>query len=270
MVLHNRRSTGTSDQTEQADAADLLSRPARSIARRPGLPTGRAVIGALLVSFAVVGLFVSYRRAQGGPTTSYVVVTSRVDTGARIDASDLTARKLDLTADVAALAVTDLEHAVGAVALAPLLPGQLLQDQAILAVGLADPAAPDPPEVFEVSFAIDRSRALGGAFKAGERVDVVSTIADGADASSWSEALESYEPRAAAPRGSHPTRRRSRSPSPSPRAPMCSVQSMPPTGATPPSSAAREPARPRWRAPSAGAPSSTPPPRHGRRADDGR
>ena len=37
-------------------------RPDRTIGRRNALPSGRAVIGALLVTIAVVGLFAAYQR----------------------------------------------------------------------------------------------------------------------------------------------------------------------------------------------------------------
>ncbi len=172
------------NQRRPVDQAEPSTAVGRTIARLPGLPTSRAVTGALLVTLAVTGLFVASRRAHEAPGTSYVVLTSRVAAGTRLDASDLTTRRLDLAADVAALVTTDVEGALGAVALETLLPGQLLQTQAILPAGSpeADVGVGVEPEEFEVSFALDRARALGGAIKPGERVDVVATITDGGDA----------------------------------------------------------------------------------------
>ena len=169
------------DERHKADLTDLSqnSRPERTMVRRIGLPSGRAVTGALLVTMAVVGMLVANRRAQDGPDTSYVVLTTRVAQGQRISATDLATRKLDLADDIAALVVTQLNEGVGGIALETLLPGQLLQTQAILGGAGSEPT---DAEVFEVSLELDRSRALGGSIKPGERVDVVATINNGANA----------------------------------------------------------------------------------------
>lgn len=151
------------------------TRPDRSITRRGGLPTGRAVVGALLVTASVVGLFVAYRESQQGPDTSYVVMAREVRAGERIEADDVTLRAMQLSDDVARLATTDLDAAIGSVAIETQLPGQLVQPQAILAPATGEPSQDTS---HELSFSISRSRALAGTLQPGELVDVVATVAD--------------------------------------------------------------------------------------------
>lgn len=155
------------------EPAPEARRPVRTIGRRVGLPSSRALLGAFLVTVAVVGLFVSFRRSQDDPTSPYVVVATTVPAGQVITEDDLAIRRLDL-GELADRTFTAEAEAVGAVAVQTLLPGQLLQHGTVLhpAPG-QDPAA---PATFEVSFSIDRARALGGRLQPGELVDVVATL----------------------------------------------------------------------------------------------
>lgn len=151
-------------------------RPDRTIGRRNTLPSGRAVIGALLVTIAVVGLFAAYRQSQQETGSAHVVVARTVSAGEVITTADLAVRTLDL-GEIAERTFTDPAQAIGSVAVQTLLPGQLLQQANVLQPG----AGTDGADVgtFEISFAIDRSRALGGAIVPGEVVDVVATVDDG-------------------------------------------------------------------------------------------
>lgn len=142
----------------------------RTIARRVGLPSGRAVVGALLIALAVVGLFTSYRSSQAETGTPYVVVADTVPAGAVIGPSDLTTRVLDL-GEIADRTLTSPEAAVGSVAIQTLLPGQLLQE-----ANIATPAAGVDAATYEVSFAAERERALDGRLVPGETVDVLATL----------------------------------------------------------------------------------------------
>lgn len=148
-------------------------RPTRTISRRVGLPSGRAVLGAFLVTVAVVGLFASFRRAQEDTRSPYVVVASTVPAGHQISAADLAVRLLDI-GDLADRTLTDPDGAVGAVAVQTLVPGQLLQDADIVRPGPGAPETGD--DAYEVSFSLDRSRALGGRLVPGEVVDVIATL----------------------------------------------------------------------------------------------
>lgn len=163
---------------DASSAADERSTP-RRIVRRVGLPSGRAVIGAVLVTVSVIGLFVANQRAQREPTTTYAVVTATVPAGTAITADQLQALPMDLPADVASRSVVHVDRAVGAIAVETLHPGQLLPAAALLAP--TDPAAGDGVH-FELSLSLERSRALDAALRPGELVDVVATLDSGARA----------------------------------------------------------------------------------------
>jgi Flp pilus assembly protein CpaB len=145
-------------------------RPPQRITARTGLPSGRAVVGALLVAVSVVALFASYRQAQSPPTTSFVVAARTIAAGHRITTADLAVRTVSLPDDIATRTVADPELAVGAVAVETLHAGQFLHVDALVAI---TDAADDR---FEVSLALPRSRAVDGRLGPGEPVDVVATI----------------------------------------------------------------------------------------------
>jgi hypothetical protein len=63
----------------------------------------------------------------------------------------------------------------GAVALAPIGEGELVQRSAVLTGGPTEPTR-------QFSFPVDRERALNGDLRAGERVDVLATYGSGSDA----------------------------------------------------------------------------------------
>lgn len=151
----------------------------RRIVRRVGLPSGRAVVGAVLITVSVIGLFVANQRAQREPTTTYAVVVTTVPAGTAITAGQLRALPMDLPDDVANRSVAHVDDAIGAVAVETLHPGQLLSAAALLAP--SDAAAGDGVH-FELSLSLDRSRALDAGLRPGELVDVVATLDSGARA----------------------------------------------------------------------------------------
>jgi hypothetical protein len=154
----------------------------RAVRRARTLPGGRAVVGALLVAAAAVGVFAAYLHATAEPSTSYLVARATVEPGTRLDSigtvADLfEARAIDLDVDLArrAIRLEDAESLVGRLVLSPLEPGDLLPRSALVADGgVAD--------AHKLSFAIDRSAALAGDLKVGERLDVLATYGSGADA----------------------------------------------------------------------------------------
>ena len=56
----------------------------RVIARVPGIPGARAVVGGLLVALAGVGTFVSWQRASGPPDRSFAVADRDLAPGERV------------------------------------------------------------------------------------------------------------------------------------------------------------------------------------------
>lgn len=149
----------------------------RPLGRRRHLPGGRAVVGGLLVTLAAVGTFAAYSSASSGPT-SWVVVTNRsVAVGEHLAASDLRAVPADLPTDVQATLFASVAELGDAVALAP-----LDADQAITRNDISLAPRPDGARTHDLSFALERDRALNGRIQPGELVDLVATFGSGTDA----------------------------------------------------------------------------------------
>lgn len=129
----SKGSDGVDNLAGDADAprASVETGPSRKISRRIGLPSGRAVVGALLVTVSIVGLFASYRQSQESTGSPYVVVAATVAAGDVIEDHDLALRTLDL-GELADRTLTSKSQAIGAVAVQTFLPGQLLQHSNIL------------------------------------------------------------------------------------------------------------------------------------------
>ena len=147
--------------------------------RRRGLPNGRAVLGAVLLTVAGVGTFAAASNRADSSTVGYVIVTRPVAPGARITADDLAERAMSLDPVVAENAFTDRERLTGAVALAPLGAGQLVQRAEVSTASTIDgkPAAP----AHELTIPVPTDRMPTG-LRRGERVAVLATYGSGADA----------------------------------------------------------------------------------------
>lgn len=158
-------------------AADGHEGGALRVVRRRRAPlNSRALLGGLLVAVAGVGLFAAYTQAGADHSLAYVVAGHDLVPGERISTADLTTRRMVLPADLAgSFAFRDAARLNGAVMVAPLRSGELLQASDVVA-----PA--DAPALQEVSFPIDPSRAVGGTLQAGETVAVVATYGTGAQA----------------------------------------------------------------------------------------
>jgi Flp pilus assembly protein CpaB len=147
--------------------------PDRRVTPRTSLPSARAVVGGLLVAVAALGTFVAYRAATGAPSTSFVVAASDIDPGTRVGPGVLRLETMRLPDSVGRGAFTDVASLEGAVALAPLREGELVQASAVVPAG----AGTEPSREF--SFAVERTRALDGQLNRGERVDVLATYGSG-------------------------------------------------------------------------------------------
>jgi Flp pilus assembly protein CpaB len=175
---------GTMTTTERPDGTGPPPPDAgRRIRRTRGLPGSRAVVGALLVTAAAVGVFAAYLDATAAPDTQYVVVQGDVPIGSVLTESLLTDTTrfglvaIDLPAELAANAVP-ADEALGLEGLrttAPLTAGDLLSRTA-----LADASVDD--DVVALSFDVDVARAVAGSLEPGERVDVAVTYGQGGDA----------------------------------------------------------------------------------------
>jgi Flp pilus assembly protein CpaB len=141
---------------------------------RRRLPSGRAVVGALLVALAALGAFVAARGADRGSSQTYVVVAHDVVAGTKLEASDLRTETMDLSDTVARRAFTDVASVVGRLTTSPLSAGELVQASGVVAGDAADPR-------FQLSVPVERARALDGLLVTGEKVDVLVTYGTGSD-----------------------------------------------------------------------------------------
>ena len=171
--------TGEPEKTGTQEAA---GRPGRRIRRARGLPGGRAVVGALLVTAAAVGVFAAFLTATAEPTTHFAVARGDVEVGTRIESeaavSDLFEFvPVELPHDVAVRAVQDVQapQLVGQLVTSPLSAGDLLLASAIVDDDRV-------PATEKLSFSLPAADAVGGALQAGERIDVLATYGSGTDA----------------------------------------------------------------------------------------
>ncbi len=159
----------------------VLDRAAPSTARPDrvrGLPSGRAVIGSVLVMLAAAGVLAAHRSASAPPSTRYVVVTEDVPAGTVLSASDLGTVAVDLPAGTRAVPADEADGVIGSVVVHDLGEMDLLRPDD---VGDAD-ATPVPGSVI-VPVEIERARALEGVVHAGSRVDLLATDPEGAGTS---------------------------------------------------------------------------------------
>lgn len=151
-----------------------------TIRRSRPLPSGRAVLGGLLIALAALGTFVAASDGSGEPNTRFSVATRAVDRGDRLTAADLDTVAIDLPATVAGQAFSDPAALVGAVAIAPLRAGALVQASQVLPPGDGDPAPAEASH--ELSLRLPQAQAVDGTLNRGEWVDVLATYGSGADA----------------------------------------------------------------------------------------
>lgn len=165
--------TRTADAVASNGAPRADTGTRRTVRGRRAVPGGRAVVGGLLVAVAAVGTFAAYGNATAGPSTAYAIAAADLPAGARIGPGDVDLRPMDLPGPVAARAFTSAGAVVGAITLAPVAAGELVQAGALIPPGGA------PAPAAELSFAVPVDRAVNGALRPGERVDVLATYGTG-------------------------------------------------------------------------------------------
>lgn len=143
--------------------------------RAPQKPNSRTIVGGLLVSTAALAAFLSVSGAGGSPQQSVVISRRALAAGERLDISTLATTSVDTRTAESLRAFLSVDALAGAVALAPIGEGELVQRSAVLTGGPTEPTR-------QFSFPVDRERALNGDLRSGERVDVLATYGSGSDA----------------------------------------------------------------------------------------
>lgn len=146
--------------------ADAHPEPARRVERRIGLPSGRAVVGGLLMALAAVGTFLAYAGATADDSIGVLVATRALAPGETIAPGDVEVVSVELPASVRGL-FGDVDAALGRQVAAPVGAGEFLLASATVARADAD-------DSLEIAVSLPASRAVGR-LQAGERVDVFST-----------------------------------------------------------------------------------------------
>ncbi len=143
------------------------------IAPRRGLPNGRALLGALLISLAAIGAYVGATSGSDGPSTEFLVLTTPIGAGEPVALSAVALRPMDIPDEMSASALNSTVGLDGATALRDLRAGELLSVDDLLAAPLVDGAPIG--SVHEVSIPVPLDRTPSGLVR-GDRVTVLSTL----------------------------------------------------------------------------------------------
>lgn len=157
----------------EADGGYTPNSVRRTIRPRRGLPNGRAVVGALLVTVAAVGTFAAAGRGESGPDTAFLVITRPVEAGTPVSLDDLAFQPMDLSPAAAANAVSSATRVEGATAIHTLIPGDLLSVNDLV----AGPSIEGEPlgAIHELALPVARDR-VPARTGAGDRVTVLATL----------------------------------------------------------------------------------------------
>lgn len=166
------RSSSRAATTTGPGAGDRLS-ISRRLRRSAGLPSGRAVAGALLVMLSVLGIVAVAQSASRQELDTWIVIAAPIAAGERIRPEHLATAQMDLIDETARRAITDPDDVLGATALIPLDVGDLVLSAAVA------PAGADPDVTGRsLGLSITSDQALGGQVAVGDRVDVVALGTD--------------------------------------------------------------------------------------------
>ena len=157
----------------EADGGYTPTSAIRTISHRRGLPSGRAVVGALLVTVAAVGAFAAASRGGGGPHESYLVIKQPVDAGALVRAEDLRLEPMQLPASAEANAVRSVSSAQDAIAIHDLEAGDVLSVHDFVPATTVGGEALGAIHEFAMPVPRERIAALTAV---GDRVTVLATV----------------------------------------------------------------------------------------------
>lgn len=144
--------------------------PSRSFAPRRSLPNGRAVMGALLVTFAAAGAFVVASSGDGVPGAEYLVVVDHVDAGEAVNLDDVALAVMHLPPATASNALTSTRGLEGATALVDLPAGSVLDIRDLRGAAFVDGVAVGAVHELTIPVPTERSPA---ALVRGDRVTIL-------------------------------------------------------------------------------------------------
>ena len=149
--------------------------PPRVITARRGLPSGRALLGAFLITTAALGTFALATGGENGPSTEYLVLQNDVPAGAPITLVDVAYVAMELGPTLITSSLTTIDGLDGAIALRDLRGGELLSVNDLLAA----PSIDGVPigAVHELTFGVPLDRTPPG-LRQGDRVTVLGTTDD--------------------------------------------------------------------------------------------
>lgn len=176
-----RRGTGRTPRLDGPSGSHSDHGTSLSIGRRvrasAGLPSGRAMLGALLVSISALGVVAAYRSANVDQRRDVLIIGRDVEPGATLTENDLAFAKMDLVSATDERSFADPGAVVGATALVAMKKGDLISPS-MLTEG--ERSASTPGRM--IALALPPEQALGGRLNVGDRVDVLSLAGSGQDA----------------------------------------------------------------------------------------
>jgi Flp pilus assembly protein CpaB len=132
------------------------------------LPTGRAVVGGLLVAVAALGLFTAWSQANRHHTTRYLVAARDLPAGTVLSADLLATVEADVKGAPADRLFADPARLIGRVTTTPVQSGELLSASMVQ-------APQDAPPVYEMAVSLTTDAALAGQIRIGDHVTVVAS-----------------------------------------------------------------------------------------------
>jgi len=160
---------------EAADQLEAQRGHTPVITPRRGLPSGRALIGGLLVTLAALGSFAVATAGSEGPGTEYLVLSVPVAAGDTITLTTVALEAMELSPALIASSLTTTDGLEGAIALRDLRAGELLATDDLIAAPSID--GQTIRGMHELTFAVPLDRTPPG-LRRGDRVTILGTAVD--------------------------------------------------------------------------------------------
>lgn len=158
--------------TDSAERPTTATPTRRTITARRSLPSGRAVVGALLVTISALGLYAANRAAAAPPDTTWLVARRDIPSGHRITAADLGRARMQLIGETEAVSFSDPGDVIGHLSISPVAKDELLQRSDIATHRAATGTAR------RLTLDLTAAQALNGQIAPGDLVDIAATGTD--------------------------------------------------------------------------------------------